>query len=58
MYPVAHRKKAEIKLLEQDFQLESGIFSLKSEEQAIAFSTKDAPIMEHPIQCMAGSDYV
>ena len=57
MYPFAHRKKAEIKLLEPDFQLESGIFPLKSEQKAIAFSAKDAPHMDHSMQCIAGSDY-
>ena len=54
---VAHIKKAEVKLLEQDIRLESGIFPLKSERRAIAFGTKDAPQMEHPMQCIAGSDY-
>ena len=32
---VAHIKKAEVKLLEQDFQLESEIIPLKSEQKAI-----------------------
>jgi len=35
------------------FSTWSGIFPLKSEQQAIVFS----PHMEHPMQCTAGSDY-